>query len=355
MLKVLIAGSAENCLTLYKNIKWDKLDCEVVGQTQSGKNAYEKAFAQNVDAVIADFWLDDCDGLTFLDNIRERTEEIKVILCIGQEELTHDEDLLKSSKIEYVLKPFEKDEFEHISMLLEKYKYDKQITEYLSFILTDKKFEDEVLRNLIKNNTDYFDGVFKNISAADKETVIVKFACLKMINIAYEYFDGLGFKGIKVQKTNASKSLMELKNVGEIIEYTKSQYMNIMQFDNNKNTDFYISIAKKIKEYIGLNYKNPELCVSGISALFHFSPNYLNDIFKNQAEMSIPKYIINVRMNKARTLLITTKMSIKDIAFAVGYEKANYFPRIFKKQFNVSPLEYRKKFGKVLEDKGGKA
>lgn len=354
MLRVLIAGSTEDCLAISQNLKWDKLDCEVVGQTQNGEETINKALLMNVDAIIADYDLHGCDGLTLLRKIREHTEETQVILCIGREKFIQVGTELKNSGAEYILKPIASGELEHIATLLKKYKDGKRTTEYLSFVLTEKKFEDEVLRNLIKSNTEYFDGVFKNITAAERDTIVVKFACVKMINIAYEYFERLGFKRVKVQKNTASKRILELKNITEIIEYTRSQYMNIMQFDGKKNASFYISIVEKIKEYIDENYQSSELCMSKISALFHFSPNYINDIFKTQAGLSIPKYILEVRMNKARELLITTEMSVKNVALSVGYDKTNYFPRIFKNRFNASPMEYRHKFGKQRQISGKK-
>ena len=349
MLRVMIAGGFKECRVIENNINRTQPDCEIVAKAIDG-NAFETAVGQNVDVVIADYEMKDMDGLTLCKKIKEHSEEIQVILCVDRDRFIEVGKELKVSGAEYVLKPIAAAELTHISNLLSKYREDKHTTEYLSFVLTEKRFEDEVLRNLIKSNTEYFDGVFKNISRADRDMIVAKFACIKMINIAYEYFDRLGFKRVKIQKSNASKRILELKNICEIIEYTKAQYMNIMQFDGKKNAGFYISIVDRIKEHINENYSNPELCMSKIAALFHFSPNYINDIFKTQAGISIPKFILEVRMNKAKELLVETELSIKEVALSVGYDKTNYFPRIFKNTFNASPLEYRHKFGKQRKE-----
>ncbi len=50
-------------------------------------------------------------------------------------------------------------------------------------------------------------------------------------------------------------------------------------------------------------------------------------------------------MEKAKQLLEDDKLSIKDISARVGYVDANYFSRLFKKQTELTPREYREKLG----------
>ena len=50
-----------------------------------------------------------------------------------------------------------------------------------------------------------------------------------------------------------------------------------------------------------------------------------------------------MRMNKAAELLTGSKLSVADAAAAAGYTNQSKFAAVFKKQFGVSPLEYRRK------------
>ena len=54
------------------------------------------------------------------------------------------------------------------------------------------------------------------------------------------------------------------------------------------------------------------------------------------------KFVQNIRINKAKQLLIDENVSINKIAFECGYNDAFYFSRIFKKVTGVTPSEYRK-------------
>ena len=55
-------------------------------------------------------------------------------------------------------------------------------------------------------------------------------------------------------------------------------------------------------------------------------------------------YIIKIRLDKAKEFLINNNYPINVIAKNVGYPDALYFSRLFKKYYNISPTNYRKKF-----------
>lgn len=66
--------------------------------------------------------------------------------------------------------------------------------------------------------------------------------------------------------------------------------------------------------------------------------------FKKATGDSPSQYVQQIRVNKARTLLETTKRPVEDIMNQVGYQDTSSFRRLFKKKCGVSPTEYRKKF-----------
>ena len=57
--------------------------------------------------------------------------------------------------------------------------------------------------------------------------------------------------------------------------------------------------------------------------------------------ISLVEYMINKRLNYAADLLSTTNKSTLEISSLVGYDSYSCFVRLFKKQFNVSPIQYR--------------
>lgn len=75
---------------------------------------------------------------------------------------------------------------------------------------------------------------------------------------------------------------------------------------------------------------------------FSISETSLKNYFRGVYGQNISVYLREIRMNKAGELLATTRLSVAEIAEQVSYLNQSKFASVFKKQFGVSPLEYRR-------------
>ncbi len=100
-------------------------------------------------------------------------------------------------------------------------------------------------------------------------------------------------------------------------------------------------IISDAKGYIEKNYSNAELSVDTLCDFLHISQSYFSTLFKKVTGQPYIRYLTEVRMNKALELLQTTEEKTYLIANSVGYEEPNYFSHVFKKQFGMSPTQYR--------------
>lgn len=100
-------------------------------------------------------------------------------------------------------------------------------------------------------------------------------------------------------------------------------------------------IANILKEYLVRHYAE-DINLNLIAYNMNYSSGYLTKIFVARYGSSPSKYLINLRMQKAKHLLLhSPNLSIRQIGDAVGYHDQAYFSRIFKKYCTVSPAEYR--------------
>lgn len=76
---------------------------------------------------------------------------------------------------------------------------------------------------------------------------------------------------------------------------------------------------------------------------FAISESYLSRAFKKNIGMGIPDYLNDLRIQKARELLLSPQMKVADIAFSLGYQDEKYFSRVFHKLEGISPQQYRQK------------
>ena len=64
-------------------------------------------------------------------------------------------------------------------------------------------------------------------------------------------------------------------------------------------------------------------------------------MFKDVTGKNISAQVNEIRVANARELLMTTDMSMSEIAVACGFENSSYFGKVFKKITNMTPIEYR--------------
>ena len=90
-----------------------------------------------------------------------------------------------------------------------------------------------------------------------------------------------------------------------------------------------------------VNYMNSEFrqnpALEEIASKSALAPNYFHRIFKKNFGITPLHYMLRLRMELAIRLLTTTEKTVKEVAFETGYENVFYFYRQFKKQYGYSP------------------
>lgn len=97
----------------------------------------------------------------------------------------------------------------------------------------------------------------------------------------------------------------------------------------------------KIIYYINQNY-DKDITLKEICNEFYLSKVTLCKQFKKVMNCSVMRYVFNLRINKAKELLIYSDDSIEEISRICGFSSANYFGLAFKKETGLSPFNYRK-------------
>ena len=108
----------------------------------------------------------------------------------------------------------------------------------------------------------------------------------------------------------------------------------------NHSLHQYSEVVHKSISYIEIHYAD-ELSLSILASNLHVTKNYLSAVFKKQLGKTVTEFIHEVRTDKAIFLLNSTKLPINDISIVCGYEDSNYFCRVFKRRYKISPRQYR--------------
>lgn len=101
--------------------------------------------------------------------------------------------------------------------------------------------------------------------------------------------------------------------------------------------------VNRIITYLNENYEH-KISLEQIAHNMYLSPVYISKIFKEETGESPINYLIKIRLEKAKDILLTSDGgSIKNIANQVGYDDVYHFSKLFKKYYGISPLYYKKK------------
>ena len=93
-------------------------------------------------------------------------------------------------------------------------------------------------------------------------------------------------------------------------------------------------------QYINENYAQQISCDS-LSYALNYSTSYIQYVFKKEGNTTIKAQIIKTRLSRAKYLLLNSRISITNIAFACGFSDSNYFSTAFKSKYGISPKKYR--------------
>lgn len=117
-------------------------------------------------------------------------------------------------------------------------------------------------------------------------------------------------------------------------EYSKNNPIVSGKSQSRYINNFICLVDKDFKLHHDTKYYASQLCIS---------PNYLNEIVQKSIGISPKCYIQNKIIQEAKILLSYSTLSMAEIADNLNIESPSYFTRLFRKQTNLTPLQYRQK------------
>ena len=136
----------------------------------------------------------------------------------------------------------------------------------------------------------------------------------------------------------AQRPLYQIKACSGIM----SLLAEIITFERRKDQpDYYQSIVEKAKILMDSNIYNT-INLSSISKQLGISASRFNAIYKNYTSMSPYQYFIHIKINRAKGLLEHENLSVKEVAYQLGFEDQYYFSRLFKIKTGIAPSDWKK-------------
>jgi len=96
-------------------------------------------------------------------------------------------------------------------------------------------------------------------------------------------------------------------------------------------------------QYMDRNFRD-KISMEAMAKLAGISPSFFNQRFKTLLRLTPTAYLLSLRVQEARNLLVRTNNSLTDIGYEVGFFDQSHFSRKFKEVTGLTPLQYRKEY-----------
>ncbi|AJY74225.1 response regulator transcription factor [Paenibacillus beijingensis] len=120
----------------------------------------------------------------------------------------------------------------------------------------------------------------------------------------------------------------------------RSYVVSALQRNREEREQQTLTVLDRAKSYIQERFTE-DISLEEVAEYVHLNPFYLSKILKQQIGETFIDLVTRLRIEKAKALMASESLSLKEVCFEVGYKDPNYFSRVFKRVTGITPSEYR--------------
>ena len=204
------------------------------------------------------------------------------------------------------------------------------------------EYKDELKRSIESLSVDkvkyIVNSIFMKISKMNFENIDeIYFLAEWAMGLFYDYED----ENISGKNSEMNTLLNSCWNINEFKSVFLKYITECIDYIKNKSE---VQILKPVRvtiSYIEENFKD-KITIEEAANIVELNPIYLGSLFKKETGLSFSNYVIKVRMESAKKLLVETNYTIAAIGGEVGYKDTRYFSQLFAKTVGIKPALYRR-------------
>lgn len=125
-----------------------------------------------------------------------------------------------------------------------------------------------------------------------------------------------------------------------LLNYSERFYTRQFQTRSSVEPDVLVRVRGLLQKHMD-EHRREFISVNALAGELNMSPHYLSDLLRSQTGMNTQQHIHSFLIERAKFLLVTTPLSVSEIAYRLGFEYPQHFNRLFKSKTGITPLEYR--------------
>ena len=135
------------------------------------------------------------------------------------------------------------------------------------------------------------------------------------------------------------ENLPGLENGQALMEAMAGTYSRLVREHSVKQ---YSPIVQNAVTYIEMWLAN-DLSLGALASVLNVNASYLSALFRRETGQTVTEYVTRKRMQTGAHLLCTTQLQVQTVAQHCGIFDVNYFTKLFKKYYNLTPTQFRNK------------
>lgn len=211
----------------------------------------------------------------------------------------------------------------------------------------NKLIEALMLGNIEGVQTIFNDILDSTINYSYKSFSLTLLRLTTAINIAIDNFEKNSSYHMGYDFSRFILDLNELECLDDIRRHFFGLFEYIFEKLLEKKDAKYDELISKVIELINQNYPDKNLSLDSIADTIGISSSYIGKLFKKFTSNTISDYITQTRLEASKKLLASTDYSVDKITETIGLSYSNYFYKIFKKAYGITPNEYKQKLNRA--------
>jgi two-component system response regulator YesN len=338
-----------------------------------------------IDIVLTDILMPGMDGLEFMQVSRGKYPNVRWVVISAHSEFAYAQKAVQLGARDYLLKPIGKKKLtELIAALSEEIRQEKLISREEEFLRSSLKYLREAVFQRLAAGLDIgkldlnpiadahprFRLVMVMMDAGSKNVHLEHFIIDNVLTELIGNF-GSGFVvGFDRQSLLGLVTLREDARIEALLGELKSHLRHYLKipfqvlhseeltdirkvpqvvghFRQESAAGTYVSLEgggeKAIDvalHFIDSHYQE-DLSLEKVASIVFLNPIYFSQLFKQKTGHGYKDYVISLRMEQAKRLLVNPELKLADIAERIGYQDVRHFTQVFRRKFEMTPTEYR--------------
>jgi YesN/AraC family two-component response regulator len=301
------------------------------------------------DLLITDIKMPGIDGLELIRELKN-IFSFEAIVISGFNDFKYLQTAIREGAVDYLVKPIIRDEFrqqlqrvkEKIHQQRAEVEHMEEINSKLNFVKQTKKIvqslEHYQMENEIFNHLNQFLNDLEKIESPQEIEQNIQSLTVQIVNHVVKSSNHIMDETPLIQE---ALYLTKRASNFNVLRYNLKEWVQkVLKVLHPKNKQETIDPIQTAKKYVLCNL-GENLTIGKIAREIPMNPTYFCEYFKNQTGETVLDFVTKTRIEKAKTLLLTTDLKIYVIAEKVGYTDTKYFSKLFKKYLGEVPSKFK--------------